>query len=331
MGPEAVIAIAGSQRAWAAELVSFLTDFGGARLKGTVLTAREALEPGYEVLIIDDITSYLSPRVVERVREIGGKVVGIYDPEAGERGRERLNELGVDAVLPASADPEVILETITALGPGRPERVRAPAFGSIEEAPSASITVIAGGDLAGDIAIALAGVLQASKRSTLLVEADTVTPMLAQRLSMPIVPNLLTALDAHVQLRGSIQDSFLAGPYGITLLTGIPEASEWRTVRADEVMDLVGATAEWFDEVILKVSPWVEDLSGLGGPRGEVRSESVGGRAGYRSGLRSRPHPDRTVEVAVLDRRRTPRDLRSDPHRLRRSCHHLLPARGTER
>ena len=61
IGPEPVIVIAGSQRAWASELLRFLSDFGGARLKGTVLTAREALEPGYEVLIIDDITSYLSP------------------------------------------------------------------------------------------------------------------------------------------------------------------------------------------------------------------------------------------------------------------------------
>ena len=101
IGPEPIIAIAGSQRAWAAELLRFLSDFGGARLKGTVLTAREALEPGYEVLLIDDITSYLSPRLVERVRDGGQKVVGIYDPESGDRGRERLRALGVDAVVPA--------------------------------------------------------------------------------------------------------------------------------------------------------------------------------------------------------------------------------------
>ena len=90
MGPEPVIAIAGSQRAWAAELVRFLSDFGGARFVGTVLTAREALDSVYEVLLIDDITSYLSPRLVERIRESGRKVVGVYDPESGDRGRKRL-------------------------------------------------------------------------------------------------------------------------------------------------------------------------------------------------------------------------------------------------
>ena len=69
MGFEPVIAIAGSQRGWASELVRFLSDFGGARLKGTVLTATEALQTDYEVLLIDDITSFLSPRLVERIQQ----------------------------------------------------------------------------------------------------------------------------------------------------------------------------------------------------------------------------------------------------------------------
>ena len=278
IGPEPVIAIAGSQRAWAAELLRFLSDFGGARLKGTVLTPREALEPGYEVLLIDDITSYLSPRLVERVRESGQKVIGIYDPESGDRGRERLRALGVDAVVPADAGPEAILETVSAVGPGRPRRVREKVAGPTEQVSSARITTVAGGDLAGDFAVALAGSLRTVLGTTLLVDADTVAPMLAQRLSMPVVPNLLTALDAHVHLRGNVQDSLLAGPYGVTLLTGLPEASEWETVRADEVVDLIETAAVWFDEVIVKVSPHMEDLSrfGKGDGRFEVNRSVVG-------------------------------------------------------
>ena len=265
IGPEPVIVIAGSQRAWASELLRFLSDFGGARLKGTVLTAREALEPGYEVLIIDDITSYLSPRLVERVRGSGQKVVGVYDPDSGERGRERLRVLGVDAVVPADAGPEAILETVSSIGPGRPAaRVREQAAEPPAPASVARITTVAGGDLAGDFAIALGGAFRPKRRTALVVDADTVTPMLAQRLSMPVVPNLLTALDAHVQLRGNVEDSMLAGPYGVTLLTGIPEASEWETVRADEVVDLLETTAAWFDELIVKVSSHIEDLSRLG-------------------------------------------------------------------
>ena len=208
MGPEPVIAIAGSQRAWAAELVRFLSDFGGARFVGTVLTAREALDSGFEVLLIDDITSYLSPRLVERVRESGRKVVGVYDPDSGNRGRKRLRTLGVDAVLPANVDPEAILETISAIGFGWSSRTGEDDARVPEPDTRLRVTAVAGGDLAGDFAIALGGSFQASNRRTLLVEADTVTPMMAQRLSMPIVPNLLTALDAHMQMRGSVEDSF---------------------------------------------------------------------------------------------------------------------------
>ena len=281
MGPEPVIAIAGSQRAWASELVRFLSDFGGARFMGTVLTAREALESGYEVLLIDDITSYLSPRLVERVRDSGRKVVGIYDPESGDRGRKRLRTLGVDAVIPADTGPEAILETISAIGYGRSTATGKAADGPRRPHTGLRMTAVSGGDLAGDFAIALGGCFRARNRTTLVVEADTMAPMMAQRLSMPIVPNLLTALDAHIQMRGSVQDSLLAGPYGISLLTGIPEPSEWETVRADEVVDLVEAASEWFDQLIVKVSPLLEDLSSFGNRDGRFEvNRSVVGLAG---------------------------------------------------
>lgn len=264
IGPEPVIAIAGSQRAWAAELHRFLSDFGGARLKGTVLTAREALETGYEVLLIDDITSYLSPRLVERVRENGKKVVGFYDPASGDRGRERLRSLGVDAIVPVDIGPEAILEAVSAVGMGGSFEARSAAARSESRSHAGRITTVVGGDLAGDFAVALAGALRSKGRSALLVDADTVTPMIAQRLSLPIVPNLLTALDAHVELRGDVQDSFLAGPYGMTILTGIPEPSEWETVRADEIEDLIETTATRFGELVVKVSSHIEDLSRFG-------------------------------------------------------------------
>ena len=278
-----VIAIAGSQRAWASELLRFLSDFGGARLKGTVLAGREALEPGYEVLIIDDITSYLSPLLVERLRESGRKVVGIYDQEYSERGREHLRAMGVDAVIPADAGPEAILEAVSILGPGRtsPDRERAAGSKTEPVDRAAHITVVAGGDLAGEFAVGLGGTFRARRLSTLVMDADTVTPMLAQRLSMPIVPNLLTALDSHVQLRGSVRDSLLSGPYGVVMLSGLPEASEWETVRADEVVDLIETTAGWFEHMIVKISPQMEDLSRFRARDGRFEvSRSVVGMAG---------------------------------------------------
>ena len=264
IGPEPVIAIAGSQRAWAAELRRFLSDFGGARLKGTVLTAREALETGYEVLLIDDITSYLSPRLVERLRQDGKRVIGFYDSESGRRGRDRLRSLDVDAIVPVDIGPEAILEAVLAVGMGGSFEAGGARGRTAHRSSVGRITTVVGGDLAGDFALALSGTLRSKGRKTLLVDADTVTPMIAQRLSMPIVPNLLTALDAHVELRGKVQDSLLAGPYGMTILTGIPEPSEWETVRADEIEDLIETSALSYDELVVKVSSHIEDLSRFG-------------------------------------------------------------------
>ncbi len=262
-GIEPVLAIAGSQRGWASELVRFLSDFGGARLRGTLLSASEAIQTDYEVLLIDDITSFLSPRLIERIRKDGRKVVGIYDPEAGETGRDRLLALGVDGVAPADGGPETILEVVTSVAfSGSTSRRRAPS-NKPQELPSARITVVVGCDLAGDVAVVLAGAFQARQRSTVVIEVDTLTPMLAQRFSMPVVPNLLTALDAHLLLRGDIRDSFIAGPYGTTILTGIPDSADWSTVQSDEIVDLVETITTMGDEVVLKSVPYLEEMGAV--------------------------------------------------------------------
>ena len=129
-----------------------------------------------------------------------------------------------------------------------------------------------GGWGGGDVAIALASSFVRAKRSAVLVDADTVAPMLGQRLSLPLVPNLLTALDALIQRRGQMRDSFVDGPEGITMILGIPDASGWDTIRAGDIADLVEQLAASFSEVVLKVSPYIEDLSQLGGRTGRYEA-----------------------------------------------------------
>jgi len=259
IGFEPVIAIAGSQRGWASELVRFLSDFGGARLKGTVLTATEALQTDYEVLLIDDITSFLSPRLVDRIQKEGRKVVGVFDPDSGDLGRERLLALGVDSLAPADGGSETFLEIVATVAFDGVPRSRVEAAKVREQTRLGCITMVAGGDVAGDVAVILAGAVQARQRVAMVIEVDTITPMLAQRFSLPVVPNLLTALDAHLLLRGDVRDSFVAGPYGATLLTGLPDPAEWHTVQAEEMVDLVETLSTVMDEVILKASPYLEE------------------------------------------------------------------------
>ena len=259
MGFEPVIAIAGSQRGWASELVRFLSDFGGARLKGTVLTATEALQTDYEVLLIDDITSFLSPRLVERIQQEGRRVVGVFDPDSGERGRERLLTLGVDGVAPSDCGPETILEIVATVAFDGPPRSRVGPGKARKQTERGRITLVAGGDVAVDVAVLLAAVLRTRRRASMVIDMDTMTPVLAQRFSLPLVPNLLTALDAHVLLRGDVRDSFMTGRYGVTLLTGLPDPTDWHTVQTEEIVDLVEMVAVSQAELILKVSPYLEE------------------------------------------------------------------------
>ena len=259
IGFEPVITIAGSQRGWASELVRFLSDFGGARLKGTVLTSTEALQTEYEVLLIDDITSFLSPRLVDRIQKSGRKVVGIFDPESSDLGRERLLTLGVDGLAPADGGPETILEIVATVAFDGLPRSRVDVARVREQTRLGRITMVVGRDMAGDVAVILAGAFHARQRVSMVIEVDTITPMLAQRFSLPVVPNLLTALDAHLLLRGDVRDSFMAGPYGVTLLTGLPDPTDWHTVQAEEMVDLVETIAVMHDELILKASPYLEE------------------------------------------------------------------------
>ena len=66
MQGEPAVAVGSSQRAWVAELMSYAQDHGGVRVVGTVLSSREAVEHAYDVLLIDDTTSYLTKRLIDR-------------------------------------------------------------------------------------------------------------------------------------------------------------------------------------------------------------------------------------------------------------------------
>jgi hypothetical protein len=264
---EPIVSIGSSQRGWASALTRFISDYGGARLRGTVITALDAVDQEYDVLIIDDIASYLSPRFVDRVQRLHRLVIGVFDPDAGDGGRIRLEEMGVDAIVESDAGPDEILKVVESLrgiegfadvtmGTGAPMRER--------EAPSRGhVTAVFGGDLATEVALALADQLAGAGEAVVACDLDTVRPSFAQRLGMALVPNLLSALDAHTQLRGTVEDSLVATLRGYLLLLGLPEPQEWNTIQPVDVVDLIDRIADASERTIVKLDPNLEDLAGL--------------------------------------------------------------------
>ncbi|HUP17291.1 MAG TPA: hypothetical protein VM848_14720, partial [Acidimicrobiia bacterium] len=62
MGPD--IALAASAREWPDRLHRFLLDHGGGRIVDRVMTPDQASDAGFDVLLIDDVCSFLTPRLV---------------------------------------------------------------------------------------------------------------------------------------------------------------------------------------------------------------------------------------------------------------------------
>ena len=113
---ETSIAIAATGRDWALGLHRFVADHGGARVRVRVMHPEQALEESYDVLVIDDVTSFLSAHFVQQVQKRDRKVLGVFDESAGE---QRLRKLGVNAVMRADAEPEAFVAAIVNLAAQR--------------------------------------------------------------------------------------------------------------------------------------------------------------------------------------------------------------------
>ena len=89
-----------SARGWAHDLHRFVIDHGGATVRGYAVSPESAAEAEYDVLLLDDVTSFISPLLVARLHDRGRLVLGLYDPtDGGEAGAQLLKSYGVDAVL----------------------------------------------------------------------------------------------------------------------------------------------------------------------------------------------------------------------------------------
>ena len=92
-----------------------------------------------------------------------------------------------------------------------------------------------------EIAIGIAASLSLS-RSTLLIDLDERTPSVAQRLDLPLHPNLLTALEAAHHVSGSVNEAILdRGPVDVIGgLVNTLSAQDIPPVEIEGVLDEVG-------------------------------------------------------------------------------------------
>ncbi|MBW3579130.1 MAG: hypothetical protein KY462_15630 [Actinobacteria bacterium] len=276
---EPEIAIVVSPRDWAERLHRFVADHGGARVRARVLDAREALDDDYLVMVAEDLTSFLTPRLVAELRRRDRRVLGVYDP-AEPWGRERLAEVGADEVIELTAAPEEFLRVIEALAasvrldealakltedPGQPP----PPEPSVSNRPARGRITVVGGPAGGvgitEVAIALGAAARDRGCKAVVVDADEQTPSVAQRLGLPLHPNLRTAVDAVEQRVGRLIDALTAeSDAGLEVLCGLANPRDWSELRADEVVEVMRALAGFRDPVVVNIGHAIEDLTGFG-------------------------------------------------------------------
>jgi hypothetical protein len=284
---EPAVCLGSSQRSWVTALINYVSDHGGMRVVGTVLTQDDAVAMEFDVLVIDDVSSVLSPRLVDRVQSLGRVVVGVYGAERGAASRDRLLAAGVDAAVASDARPADFVRTVVdavrqrsvdsefadlvdgmaetdgaGAVPATPPRPAAPA-----RAHGGRIVVVAGSDGVTEVTVGLAHAMASRGTSTVVVDMDTLEPSVAQRLGLALTPNIFTATE-HLRLRSSIADAYVTHPEGFAVIAGIPNPREWENLSEIEAADLVEELAGSFGAVVVKINRHLEDLSTFAGSPG---------------------------------------------------------------
>lgn len=276
---EPQLAVVFSAREWADRVVRHVTNHGGGRVRLRVVEGRVALEEEFDVLIAEDVTSFLTHRLVQELHRRSRNVLGVYDP-AEPTGRERLLEMGVDEVIEATASADQFVRAIGSIvpmaGPGGIgvadawAPMRAPGIAPGLRRSGGRLWAVGGppgGCGASEVAVELARTLRQRGEDVALVDADDVAPSLAQRLGFPPIPNIRSAIDALVHGAGLISDTLMPAAGGcFDLLAGLANPADWSQVRPQDVVDVVGEIRRSRAAVVVNVGSQLEDLVQHGGP-----------------------------------------------------------------
>lgn len=257
------LALAASPRGWPDRLHRFFIDHGGARVRLHVLRGEDVLVEDYQILLVDDVCSFLTPHLVARVKEAGRAVVGVFDASEFPEGKDRLLECGIPDVVEAAADPEEFLAVLMAAATTVDETVPpAPIPGKRRAGGTVTVAGPPGGVGITEVAVGLAGCLARRRRGAGLVDADATSPSVAQRLGLPLHPNLVTAVDAVMYTGGDpVRWTLPLADTGLRVVPGAPPAVVRHDLHEHEVTGVV-------ERILASGNPVVVDAgSGPGSDR----------------------------------------------------------------
>jgi MinD-like ATPase involved in chromosome partitioning or flagellar assembly len=291
--PEPEVALVFSPEAWVEGLHRHLTDHGGARVRQVIVDPSLAFDEEYGTLVVSHRWPGLTRTFVEAVHRRGRCLLGVFDPEEAA-GREFLGSLGVDRVVAADASMAEFVDAFAALAPERQQP--APSVSALEAAVggrrlpttianggrSRSCRLLAVGGTPGagatEVAIALSAASRRQGWRAVLVDADEVVPSIAQRLGLPIEPNLRSAIESVEYGMGDVEATIAQVARELDVLSGLPNVGAWSQLRPSEVLDVIEELARTRPLVIANVASRLEDV-GRGGRSRYGISRAVVGEA----------------------------------------------------
>jgi Flp pilus assembly CpaE family ATPase len=246
------IALAASARDWPDRLHRFLLDHGGGRIVDRVMGVDQAAKTSFDVLLIDDVCSFLTPRLVSLVKQDGAEVIGVYMPEDGSDAKRRLLECGISDVIETEASPEEFLVKVRATVA---HRMAALSPDPSPASPGLRIAVTGPCEGVGmtEVAIAIARSL-ARDLPTVLVDVDQQWPSVAQRLDLPLHPNIRTALD-HALHRVDRLGEAIHEVDGLMVVGGRADGGQGSEISRPDSMLLVDALGTLADVIVADLGP----------------------------------------------------------------------------
>jgi MinD-like ATPase involved in chromosome partitioning or flagellar assembly len=258
---EPEVALAFSPDPWVVELHRHLADHGGARVRSLVVDPEIARSESYDVLVVGHRWSPLTRALVRDVRDRGLAVLGVFDRDE-PASRRHLTALGVDGIVESDAGPDGFVRAITSVARRRDSEPRADR--EVAASTRAGRVVVVGGPPGvgrTEISIQLALALQ-RRHPTQLVDADDIAPAVAQRLHLPIEPNLHAAIDAVEHGRGELDTCLTVHPpTGLHVVVGLGSATAWSQVRPSEVVRVVERIASEPGVVVVDGAGSLDELA----------------------------------------------------------------------
>ena len=253
------IALAASARAWPDRLHRFLLDHGGGRIVDRVMSPEQASSGRFDVLLIDDVWSFLTPRLVVDLKNSGVEVIGVFVPEDGSDAKRRLLECGISDVIESGAGPEEFLDKITqTLAHRLPVPTETPAMA---RPLSIALTGPTAGVGVSETAVALAMALS-SKVETLLLDLDPVWPSVAQRLDLGVHPNVRTAVDHALHRPEKLGEaSHRVGD--LAVIGGVADGGRGTPIGRHEVLALMDTLSSHCEVIVVDVGPVFDVVGGL--------------------------------------------------------------------